>query len=84
MAGRHGENKDLTNDMTWLLSAQDDLTWDSMKRHFVNSRHLQPTGPATPDRHADENRTNVTRAMSSENDGARVMRDVRTCPSSGR
>ena len=44
----HRDNNDLTNDTTWLVTAQDGLKWDSMERYFVSSRLEQPIRPTTP------------------------------------
>ena len=42
-----GDDTDLTNDMMWFTAALDGLKLDSMERDFVNSRHPQPTRPAS-------------------------------------
>ena len=39
------ENNDLSNDTTWLTTAQDGSKWDCMESDFVSSRLKQPVRP---------------------------------------
>ena len=40
-------DNDLTSDMTWLTTAEDNSKWDAMESDFVSNRLKQPTRPPT-------------------------------------
>ena len=42
------DNNDLTSDMTWLTTAEDNSKWDAVERDLISSRLKQPARPTTP------------------------------------